>query len=78
MKKNRVSNLKLTKSTVSKLNSKLLAPSMNERIKGGGWSDYPCIDNLGEPSFHCGSLGCESMGCISEFWTESRCDVLLP
>jgi hypothetical protein len=77
MKKSSLLSLKLKKSTVSNLNSSALKPSLQGKVKGGGWSDYPCIDNLGEPSFHCGSLSCESFGCPTEDWTVGRCEMIL-
>ncbi len=74
MKKNSVKSLKLSKKTISKLN--------NRETKGqaiiGGFSEYPCIDDIGKGSFHCGSLaGCDSAQCITEFWTESDCASLI-
>ncbi|WP_340063669.1 hypothetical protein [Ascidiimonas aurantiaca] len=49
-------------------------------LQGGrGHSDHPCIadTDLGKPSLHCGTLGCESAGCITPFWTDSDCAVIL-
>ncbi len=72
MKKKNLKNLRLRKTNISKLNTGTLQG-------GRGHSDHPCIadTDLGKPSLHCGTLGCESAGCITPFWTDSDCAVIL-
>jgi len=71
MKKKNLKSLKLNKKSISNLDKK------NEIVGGGG---------IGEPSFHCGTLGCESIDCPSnvwpicqtEEWTNGECASILP
>ena len=76
MKKREIKNLKLGKKTISSFNSRVLKNGINHDGVKGGCTQFPCTDDIGRPSLHCGSLSCESFACPTEEWTNGDCGVL--